>query len=734
MSDARPEDVIPPCSTEEVESPFYIAETHAPNRNRQVLKNGNTFAIIDSHGDIGAASGRDGLFAHDTRRLAHLELLVNGMTPLLLHAAVGDDNISYHVDLTNGDIFSEGRLALPKDTLYISRSIYLTDDELRERLSVENFGTELTSTSLSLLFGCDFADIFEVRGMRRQRRGSHSIVVRQPDGVQLGYRGLAAVDRTTDIRFTPEPALLTRSAARFDFDIKPAQRVILHINISTGEHPEAKSAFTPGLLHVKRSRKMRSRNIASVETSNEVVNDILRRSASDLAMLTAVTEDGPYPHAGIPWYATIFGRDGIITAMELLWCDPQLAAGVLRHLARLQADRVDGAVDAEPGKIIHEMRSGEMAALREIPFGRYYGSVDATPLFVMLAGDYAARTNDWQMIHDLWPAIERALAWIEREGDPDGDGFVEYQRHQDTGLANQGWKDSHDSIFHADGNLAIGPIALVEVQAYVYAAKKAAAFCARTLGLHEKASAFDMSAEMLRAKFDEAFWDSDASFYALALDGEKRPCKVRTSNPGHALMTSILPAERAASLAHAFLRRDFFSGWGIRTVAENEARYNPMSYHNGSIWPHDNALIVAGLARYGHTQAACATLTGLMSATAYLDNRRIPELYCGFRRRPRRAPTLYPAACSPQAWSAAAPFSMIASILGLAIDPSQRTVSLCDPALPDFIDNLTIRNLHIGKARLDMHIARSKAGVAAEILHAEGDVRLTFASRPPIIR
>lgn len=714
-----------------VESPFYIPETHAPTRMRQVLKKGNTFAIIDSHGDIGAASGgRDGLFTDDTRQLSHLELLMSGMTPLLLHAAVGDDNISYHVDLTNPDVFHDGRLILAKNTLYLSRSIYLTDSELRERLAVENFGTDRTSSSLTLLFGSDFADIFEVRGIQRERRGSQTIDVTGPDSVHLRYRGLDAVDRTTDIRFTPAPSTLGATAARFDFDIDAAQRFVIHISIATGTAAEPTAAFTRGLVHVRRSRKLRSREIASVETSNEIVNDILRRCASDTAMLTAVTEDGPYPHAGIPWYATVFGRDGIITAMELMWCDPHLAAGVLRHLARLQADAFDGAADAEPGKIIHEMRGGEMAALGEIPFGRYYGSVDATPLFIMLAGDYLARTNDLQLIRELWPAIEKALTWIDGGGDVDGDGFVEYQRSQETGLANQGWKDSHDSIFHADGTLAVGPIALVEVQAYIYAAKQAAAMCARALNFADMADRLDASARAMRDRFDAAFWDAEHAFYALALDGEKRRCNVKTTNPGHALFTGIVPAERAAHLCKVFMRRDFFSGWGIRTVAEGEKRYNPMSYHNGSIWPHDNALVVAGLARYGHKHAACATFSALMAATAYLDNRRIPELYCGFRRRPRRAPTLYPAACSPQAWSAAAPFSMISSMLGLSIDPERRSVKLHDPQLPEVIDNLTIRNLHVAGARLDLRVARSKAGVAAEILRADGDPHLEFTVAP----
>jgi glycogen debranching enzyme len=446
---------------------------------------------------------------------------------------------------------------------------------------------------------------------------------------------------------------------------------------------------------------------------------------SDLYMLMSDTPQGPYPYAGTPWYSATFGRDGIITALQMLWFDPRVARGVLKRLAHFQAKMDDQEADAQSGKILHEMRSGEMAALREVPFGLYYGSVDATPLFVMLAGLYAERTGDWEFIQDLWPAIANALAWIDGPGDADGDGFVEYHRATEQGLVNQGWKDSADAVFHADGSLAEGPIALAEVQGYVYAAKRFASRCARRLGRTDDANRLEAEATDLARRFEEAFWCPDIETYALALDGKKKPCRVRTSNAGQLLFTGIASADRAQKVGRSLLRPQFFSGWGIRTVSSEELSFNPMSYHNGSVWPHDNALIALGLAKYGLKRELERVFRGLFDAATYMDLRRLPELFCGFQRRRGRGPTLYPVACAPQAWASGAPFTLIQASLGLEFDPDANEIRLRNPRLPAFLDEVSLHDLRLGTSSVDLIVRRHDGDVALQVLPKEGSIRVS---------
>jgi glycogen debranching enzyme len=399
---------------------------------------------------------------------------------------------------------------------------------------------------------------------------------------------------------------------------------------------------------------------------------------------------------------------------------------VLKRLAALQATARDAKSDAEPGKILHEMRAGEMAQLGEVPFRLYYGSVDSTPLFVLLAGLYVEQTGDVATLRSLWPAIEAALAWIAEFGDPDGDGFLEYARATEQGLANQGWKDSVDSVFHADGRLAEGPIALAEVQAYVFAAKELAARCARRLGHLDRALALEAEARDLGERFERAFWCPEIEMYALALDGAKEPCRVRTSNAGQVLLSGIAQPDRAEIVTRSLMSPDFFSGWGIRTVSRREARYNPMSYHNGSVWPHDNALIALGFARYGAKHAIARLFKGMFDAAAYMDFRRLPELFCGFQRSPARGPTLYPVACSPQAWSAATPFCLLQACLGLEIDPVARQIRLRNPRLPSFIDEAILRNIGAAGGRADIAIHRRGVDVSLHIIEKRGDVDVSI--------
>jgi glycogen debranching enzyme len=710
------------------ESSFYIPMTGPAARPRRSLKHDDTFIVLDSHGDIGAsAGGPDGLFNADTRYLARLEMVLDEVQPLLLGSNLRDDNSALTVDLTNSDVYRNGRLVLQKDTLHIVRSIFLWRGTAYQRIGLQNHGDRLASFDLTLLFDNDFADLFEVRGERRPRRGVGSSKLLGPTDVILEYSGLDDQSRITALHFDPRPTRLSVNAATYHFDLAPKHITSLFIAVSCNKPIMQKPPpFFRGLLAHRREMRRSTAGAASIETSNNIFNEVLCQAMADLNMLMTETPQGRYPYAGIPWYSTTFGRDGLITALQMLWVDPRIAKGVLKRLAFFQAKAVDPLSDAEPGKILHEMRGGEMAALREVPFAQYYGSVDSTPLFVLLAGLYFERTGDRETIAELWPAIEAALQWIDGPGDPDQDGFLEYQRATEQGLANQGWKDSFDAIFHADGKLAEGYIALSEVQGYVFAGKRLAALCARRLGFADRAKQLEAEAGQLAERFEEAFWCEELGTYALALDGAKQPCRVRTSNAGQLLFTGIVREDRARLVAADLMSQKFYSGWGIRTVARGEARYNPMSYHDGSIWPHDNALIALGFARYGLKHSVAHLFEGLVDAASYMDLRRLPELFCGFQRERRRGPVLYPVACAPQAWASATAFTLLEAALGLEFDAARGEIRLRNPRLPEFLNEVVLRDLQLGPSSVDLRVRRHDDEVSLEVLRTRGQIQVSI--------
>lgn len=712
----------------EIEGRFYVAASSSlADAATRVLKHSDTFGIFDRHGDIRPLGFEDqGLFHQGTRFVSRLKMEINGHSPLLLSSSVKDDNDLLVVDLTNPTLAQPDGSKLQSGVLHFVRHIFLWETECFERLEISNFGLKPVSFDLTFLFGADFADLFEVRGMERHERGGYREPATERDGVLLPYDGRDGVFRQTDIRFGRSAAEISGDRARFTISLRPRESTLLDLRIrcQAGGKPERSEPFDSALQKIRGECDRFRGEFAIVETSDAQFNQWIAQSRSDLHMLISQTPCGPYPFAGIPWYSCVFGRDGIITALETLWCHPQLARGVLAYLASRQATESIPEKDAEPGKIVHEERKGEMAATGEIPFGNYYGTIDATPLFIVLAGRYHERTADDAFIRELWPGIVRALAWIDEYGDCDGDGFVEYQRRTDEGLGNQGWKDSEDSVFHADGDLAKAPIALCEVQGYVYEAKIIAARLAVVAGDPRMAADLERSAEQLRRRFEEEFWCEDLQTYAIALDGNKQPCRVRSSNAGHCLFSGIASEEHAAGVARGLAGDSFLSGWGIRTIPQGEPRYNPMSYHNGSIWPHDNAVIASGLARYGHKQAVAEIFGALFDASQHMDLHRLPELYCGFDRRPGEGPTLYPVACNPQAWAAATVFSLFESCLGLRIDGGKGCVHFDRPTLPAGLQSVTIRNLELPAGSVDFMAQRHDGEVAIAVLRRSGDVRI----------
>ncbi len=706
---------------------YYIAAGSSPSDDRtRVLKYGLTFGVFNRYGDIEPLGlGEQGIFYQGTRHLSELVLSVWDVRPLLMSSNVKSDNFVFTADLANVDVAENQQVTIPRGTLHIVRSRFLWQGVVYEEIKTFNYGLSVLEIPFRIAIGADFADIFEVRGTRRERRGRRLDDEFTKTSILMRYEGLDNLERRTRIDCDPEPAQITSSEVSFETSIPPGKSSSFHFSVDC--NPDAKRraiTYPRAMAGAETELKAASSSSCQISSSNDRLTRWIKRSMADVEMMTIGNPETNYPYAGVPWFSTVFGRDGIIAALEMLWLAPWIAKGVLQYLASTQATDIDIEAEAQPGKILHETRNGEMADLGEVPFGHYYGSIDSTPLFLMLAGAYLDSTRDREFLKHLLPHIDLALEWIDRYGDVDGDGFVEYQRHGNKGLVQQGWKDSNDSVFHADGQIADPPIALCEVQGYVYAAKMAGARIFADLGDQPRQATLETQAAELQNRFEEAFWCDHLSTYVLALDGEKKPCRVRTSNPGHCLYTGIADPKRARLVAHSLVSPDFFSGWGVRTVACYEARYNPLSYHNGSVWPHDNALIAAGMARYGQREFAGQILMGLLDLSSAVEMHRLPELICGVERRPGQGPTLYPVACSPQTWAAGAVFMLLQSCLGIWVDSRDRKLVFERPHLPGGIRHLTIRELQIGDATVSLALERYERGVRVELIEKQGNVRI----------
>jgi glycogen debranching enzyme len=693
----------------------------------RVLKHGDTFGVFDQHGDIiGGEAEEQGLYHRGTRFLSTLELLLARRRPLLLSSTVSDDNVVFVADFTNVDVRRDERVELPRGEIHLFRSRIVGEGFSIDRMRVGNHSTRIIEVPLSIRFGSDFADMFEVRGTRRSRRGT-LLPERLGEPCVLTYVGLDNVERRTRISWTRRPDALEPGMARFLLRLEPHETISFDMSVICEDDGATRAAadYDSELSASRATLAARSAHGCAVRATSESLNRWVKRSAADLQMMITDTPHGLYPYAGIPWFSTPFGRDGLITAYELLWADPDIARGVLSFLASTQATSYSDTQDAQPGKILHEMRSGEMPALGEVPFGRYYGSIDSTPLFIMLAHAYFRRTADRAFVDRLWPHLLAGLDWMSRDGDTDGDSFLEYARVSENGLVQQGWKDSNDSVFHSDGTLAEPPIALCEVQGYAYAAWRGAAELAEARGDASAAAAWHARADRLRAAFEDAFWSEELGTCVLALDRYKRQCKVRSSNAGHCLFTGIVKSpDRARRMCATLMSEVSFAGWGIRTIAAGESRYNPMSYHNGSVWPHDNALAAAGFARYGFTAAATQVLDAMLDLSQAVDLHRLPELLCGFHRRSDERPTLYPVSCAPQAWAAGAVYLLIQAALGLDIDAQNRRITFSRAALPASIERLHLTNLTVDSSRVDLLLERHADDVAVSVLKREGSLEV----------
>ncbi len=694
-------------------------------RDVQVVKDGPTFFMSDDFGDAPRGNHAAlGLYHRDTRFLSLFELAVNEIKPILLHSST-ERNYSQVIELSLPvPVEVDGHLRVDHVSLHRSRVI---SGSLYERIRIRNYGLRRQTLRMTLDFAADFLDIFEVRGIQRERRGQLQPprVVRHE--VVLAHRGLDGTVRTTTVRFSPMPRELTESRATFEVILDEGEEAEVAVEVVPvdGEADPDRRTMREAEERLVQEYMAWRKRCTRFRSPNAQLTSFLDRAVQDLRMLVSTTDDGwRFLDAGVPWFSALFGRDSLITAYQALGVMPDVAWGTLRGLAGLQGTKDDDWREEEPGKILHEVRVGELARAGEIPHTPYYGTVDATPLWLILLGAAYRWTGDLDAVRELWPAALECLRWIDEHGDLDGDGFVEYRRRSPRGLENQGWKDSWDAVLFPDGTLAEPPIALVEVQGYVYHAKTAVAVLARHLQEHAVAERLEREAAELRRRFHEAFWMPGEGYFALALDGNKRQVPTITSNPGHCLWSRIVDPELAPRVVHRLMSSALSSGWGIRTLASGQPAYDPIGYHIGTVWPHDTTLIAHGMKRYGFDREATAVLDQLTRAGTYFPYARFPELFCGYASDEVPVPVQYPVACRPQAWASGAPLLMIRSYGGISADAHNRRVFIVRPRLPAWLEQIELVGLRIGRSRLDLTFTSHGGVTAVQVPRKEGDVEV----------
>ncbi len=722
----------------------------------QVLKHENLFLLTDPFGDIVPDSRGLGLYSGDTRIVSCSVLRIGGQRPVLLQGSAGG-NFRGTIHLTNPNLERDPNAKIRPDGTLLTQKLEITRDRLlgangmHERVRVVNHSEHVETFDIEIGLADDAADIFEVRGYQREARGRALPIAVRGGRITFRYDGLDGIRRLTHVAFSEKPVRvvpITDETAGawpgawvrlgWHWTLGPGERAELSWTVwpeqfptpAEAEHAEVTFPDPPRVSVDEGAASYRAWNsgTSTAQTDHELFNLAWSRGLADLRLLM---NDGPadgerYVAAGVPWFTTLFGRDAILTALQVLAFRPQLAVETLTVLAAYQATERDDSRDAEPGKILHELRTGEMAKTGELPFRPYYGSVDATPLWLVLLGATYDWTADRVLLDRLWPNALAALDWIDQWGDRDGDGFVEYERRAPNGLINQGWKDSTDSVRDRAGVEARAPIALVEVQGYVYDAKLRMAGLARARGEDELAARLERDAEILRGRFEEAFWLPDRRYYAMALDADKRPADAYASNPGHCLWSGIVAPDRARHVADRLLSETLFSGWGIRTYGAGQPGYNPLGYHTGSVWPHDTAIIAHGLKRYGFNDEANRIVGSLFEAAEHFPDFRLPELFCGFARDTAPEPVPYPVACSPQAWSAAAMFLVLQTMLGLRPHAPANELELYRPNLPDWLGRVNLSNLRVGEAAVDLLFHRWRGTTSAEVLRKVGDISVTI--------